>query len=246
MPGIFGGRGPDLALYDAGVAFQDPLNRFRGAEKYAANIRFLGESVVFSDADIVLHDAWCVSVDGKEAVRTRWTLGMTVGLPWRPRVVFSGTSDYVVGGEGTVVEHLDRWDSLTKEGNEAFPSVEGIRDLLGLVKPGGRVEGGGEVLRRGRGYVVRRYGAGVDGVGRVERVSGQEGGLDGEVVVAVAAVKGGDVGRAVDRVRREVHGDGAAVLGGRAWAVRFDGEEKVGEVWVEVEEFCSRAGTPGD
>lgn len=256
LPALFGGApaGPDLALYSPDVAFKDPLNRFRGANKYADNIAFLGASAVFRAADMRLHDAWPVAVGGRDAVRTRWTLAMTVALPWSPRVVFTGTSDYVIAPGGEVAEHVDRWDSLSDAGNEAFPSVEAIGDLVALVKPGAgaRVEGAVpcDLLRRARGYVVRRYAAGaLEGRVEAERVGGGGGGQGaalpggGEEVVVVVGMRG----KRLEEVRREAGADGAVEFReGCAWKVRFNGARGKAEVWMEADRFCARSGTPGE
>jgi Uncharacterized conserved protein (DUF2358) len=172
--------GPDLALYAPSVLFTDPLNRFRGARRYAANIAFLRRSPVFRDARLFLHDAWipppaaaprppppaaaAAAAANNNTVRTRWTLDMVANLPWRPRVAFTGTSDYALDADGKVAEHVDRWDSLDPEQNK-FPSLAAVRDLVTQCAykrpvPDPTIADGGPpfmLLRRARGYDIRRY-----------------------------------------------------------------------------------------
>lgn len=166
IPAIFdpADPGPNLSLYDPDVAFRDPLNRFRGAARYAANIAFLTSSPVFTKPALSLHDIWPVK---DNIVRTRWTLAMTAGLPWKPRVAFTGTSDYVLNPEtGLVSEHVDVWDSLDGRGNAAFPSPQAVRDLVVQCawspqplpdQNDNRIGGSFDLLRRAKDYSIRRY-----------------------------------------------------------------------------------------
>lgn len=82
---------------------------------------------------------------------------MTANLPWRPQLVFTGQSDYVVDASGLVVKHIDYWDSLQ---DSAFFSVGGLGDLLALCSPG-KVSttecGGFDVLRRTDVLQIRRF-----------------------------------------------------------------------------------------
>jgi hypothetical protein len=191
---------------------------------------------------------------------------MTANLPWRPRVVFTGTSDYVLDpATGLVAEHVDRWDSLDAAGNARFPSAAAVRDLAALcswraaVVPGGSGCGEFEVLRRARQYVLRRYSAVVAeerGGPRVERVGGGGGGggfpdawpLEVAAVRVDAKLQGaGDAGAARDDVVAMVTREGAAVFRAAvpdAWVVTYPAPLAFQEVWVRFDEFCARAPTP--
>jgi hypothetical protein len=64
------------------VEFIDPLNKFRGIQKYKDNIQMLKESALFTDASMDLHEARVVDAS---TVVTSWTLAMTFkAFPWRP------------------------------------------------------------------------------------------------------------------------------------------------------------------
>lgn len=170
---------------------------------------------------------------------------MAMNLPWKPRVVFTGTSDYVLDvGSGEVVEHVDAWDSLSKEGNEAFPSLEGVKDLIGLVaRKGG--DGVGEMLRRSAEYEIRRY----DGenvkvlttINGVDEMSVNEG-WKGEFVAR--EIKGTVSKSTVEDLVRSVENEGAAEFDAcrKACVVGYSGGRR--EVWVEASRFCVRAPTP--
>lgn len=168
-------NGPDTSVYNADVFFEDPLNQFRGAKRYASNISFLKKSPVFSDSTLVIHDSWIrqnvtadeLGIPGgdqeRESIRTRWTLEMTANLPWKPRVVFTGTSDYVVDEEtGKVSEHIDLWDSLTPEENKFF-SMSAVRHLLDQAAPPRKRIGSVledmpyTTLRKAKSYELRTY-----------------------------------------------------------------------------------------
>lgn len=141
-------------LFASDVEFRDPLNSFRGAERYRANIRFLGSSILFGGASLVIHDTRIVS---PSIIDTRWTLGMRVrALPWLPHARFTGTSRYVLDDEGRVVQHLDAWDSLPADANEASFSFAAVADFLGQVRAKPRVPPY-KLLRRTTTLEIREY-----------------------------------------------------------------------------------------
>lgn len=170
---------------------------------------------------------------------------MAMNLPWKPRVIFTGTSDYVLDvGSGEVIEHVDAWDSLSKEGNEAFPSLEGVKDLIGLVvRKGG--DGVGEMLRRSAEYEIRRHGG--ENVKAVTKISGVDGmslneGWRGEF--AAREIKGNASKSTVEDLVRSVENEGAAEFDAsrKACVVEYSGGRR--EIWVEASRFCVRAPTP--
>lgn len=131
-------------FYDEDVSFTDPLNQLKGQASYKANVEMLsGNSLIgnilFSDAFIDLHSV--EEVPG-EATRlhTRWTLGFAFKLlPWKPRALFSGVSEYTIDERNAkVLTQRDYWDtlSLEKEG-EYVPEVplSGLKDLVSQLLP---------------------------------------------------------------------------------------------------------------
>lgn len=160
LPSLFS-KPVDTSMYAADVAFADPLNSHKGAEPYKSNIEFLGGSAVFEGADMRLLDVGVVG----GVVRTRWVLGMVVRfLPWKPRVDFTGISEYFVRDDGLIEKHVDYWDSIRD--NDYF-SWEAVRDLVKQCAPASG-QRAGELVRRGAMFEVRRGEAGIVAVARVE------------------------------------------------------------------------------
>ncbi len=95
----------DYDLYAEDVEFRDPLNRFRGRDRYRANIGFIARW--FRDIDLQLHDL------GREGdiLHTRWTLSFTSPLPWRPRTVIHGHTEMSLNAEGLIARHIDTWET---------------------------------------------------------------------------------------------------------------------------------------
>lgn len=90
---------------------------------------------------------------------------MTAQLPWMPCVAFTGQSDYVVDLEsGSVVQHIDYWDSL--EDSKYF-SFSGLADFITQCRPhvGPMDLGGFDLLRRTDSFEVRRFNKSKEGVG---------------------------------------------------------------------------------
>lgn len=147
---------PDYSIYAESVTFEDPLNKFRGVSRYAANINFLNSSPVFATASLSLYDVRVIS-PYRDTVRTRWALQMVANLPWRPCAAFTGQSDYVVNDAGKVCRHIDYWDSLP---DSAFFSLSAVVDLLAQCRPG-RISplelGGFQLLRRTPVMEVRNF-----------------------------------------------------------------------------------------
>ena len=171
----------ELEFYDEAVSFVDPLTTLSSVEAYKNNVDLLAGrtplgAFLFRDAGIELHG---VEDTGPGALRTRWTLEMTMkALPWQPTAYFSGVSDYEVDtARGVIVGQKDYWDSLNLgEGGkyEKKDLFSGLKDFVGQLAPSNpekslRQSPGAQrkdpllavlpysLLRRGRGYDVRRY-----------------------------------------------------------------------------------------
>lgn len=136
LPNVFSAETADYSIYSPDVYFEDPLTRFRGTARYIANINFLSRSPVFATAKFHLHDIR-VLLQSPSTVRTRWTLSMTLrAIPWRPRVAFTGQSDYVVDqSSALVVRHIDYWDSVPDSAFFSFPAVADLVRQCGPSSP---------------------------------------------------------------------------------------------------------------
>ncbi len=90
-------------IYAEDVYFEDPLNKFRGINRYQKMINFLGK--FFQDIVLELHN---IAQDDNK-IRTDWTLAMTPPLPWKPRIVISGWSKLQLNEAKLIVSHCDYW-----------------------------------------------------------------------------------------------------------------------------------------
>ena len=92
------------SIYARDVYFQDPLNKFRGIERYQQMIGFI--NTWFIDLKLDLHDIR----EEDDAIETRWTLSWNTPLPWKPRIIISGWSELKLNPDGLIVSHIDYWN----------------------------------------------------------------------------------------------------------------------------------------
>jgi len=177
------------------VTFRDPLNDLSGRSSYKGNVEMLsGNSlignIIFSDGFIDLHGVEDIPGDPTR-LRTRWTLGFVFKLlPWKPKALFSGVSEYVIDASSAIVlSQRDYWDTLSLgEGGSYVPEagVEGVLDLLAQLLPAPLKPAEGQepeiasdanwsLLRRAKLYRVYR---GHDGLVFALQAPGMTDGLD--------------------------------------------------------------------
>ncbi|CBN53614.1 MULTISPECIES: DUF2358 domain-containing protein [Kamptonema] len=92
------------SIYAEKVYFQDPMNRFKGIDRYQQMIGFM--STFFKDIKLDLHN---ISQVG-DRIETRWTLSWTVPVPWQPRIAVPGWSELKLNTEGLISSHIDYWN----------------------------------------------------------------------------------------------------------------------------------------
>jgi len=92
------------SIYANNVFFKDPLNEFRGLERYKQMIGFI--QTWFINPQLNLHD---ISQSG-DTIKTRWTLSWTTPLPWKPRISIPGWSELRLNADGLISSHIDYWD----------------------------------------------------------------------------------------------------------------------------------------
>ncbi len=90
-------------IYAKDVYFKDPLNEFRGVERYQKMISFLG--TFFQDVNLELHDI----TRNENIIKTEWTLKMTPPLPWKPRLAIPGWSELNLNSQELIISHIDYW-----------------------------------------------------------------------------------------------------------------------------------------
>ncbi|NEP11627.1 MAG: DUF2358 domain-containing protein [Symploca sp. SIO2C1] len=92
------------SIYAKDVLFKDPLNQFRGIERYQEMIAFI--NTWFKAPKLELHN---IERSG-DTIETRWTLNWTTPLPWQPRIAIPGWSELKLNDEELIVSHIDYWD----------------------------------------------------------------------------------------------------------------------------------------
>jgi hypothetical protein len=91
------------SIYAPDVFFQDPLNQFRGVERFKQTINFI--ETWFLNAKMDLHDIQLLD----DTIKTEWTLSWNTPLPWKPRISISGWSELHLNNVGLIVSHIDYW-----------------------------------------------------------------------------------------------------------------------------------------
>lgn len=91
------------SIYAADVYFKDPLNEFRGVERYRQMIAAI--SKWFGEIELELHQISRV----RDTIFTEWTLNLTSPLPWKPRLVIPGRSELKLDRQESIVSHIDYW-----------------------------------------------------------------------------------------------------------------------------------------
>ena len=91
-------------IYAKDVFFKDPINEFRGVERYQQMIGFIKNW--FSEPKLELHEI----TRSHNTLKTRWTLYWTTPLPWRPRIAIPGWSEIKLNADELIVSHIDYWN----------------------------------------------------------------------------------------------------------------------------------------
>lgn len=92
------------SIYAQDVYFKDPLNEFRGVERYKQMIKFI--NICFKNPKLDLH-----GIERSAAtIKTRWTLSWTTPVPWQPRIAIPGWSELTLNADEQIVAHIDYWN----------------------------------------------------------------------------------------------------------------------------------------
>jgi hypothetical protein len=93
-----------LTIYSQDVYFEDPLNQFRGLDRYSRMISTLER--FFSEIAMEL-----ISIEQTDQIiHTRWILRMKSPWPWRSPITIPGTSELTLNQDNLITHHRDRWD----------------------------------------------------------------------------------------------------------------------------------------
>lgn len=90
-------------IYAHDVYFQDPLNQFRGKERYQKMIAFITKW--FQEVKMDVHD---IRQTGQK-IETEWTLHWTTPIPWKPRISIPGRSELILNADNLIISHIDYW-----------------------------------------------------------------------------------------------------------------------------------------
>lgn len=90
-------------IYAEDVYFKDPLNEFRGRDRYQRMIQFI--NTFFLNPNLDLHQ---IQRQGNQ-IRTDWTLSWTTPLPWQPHIAISGWSELQLNDNELIISHVDYW-----------------------------------------------------------------------------------------------------------------------------------------
>lgn len=153
LPHLFDEQGIDRTAYDEKVKFRDPITKHDTISGYLFNIDLL--RALFRP----LFQLHCVKQTGLYEITTRWTMVMKfILLPWKPELVFTGTSVMGVNPEtGKFCSHVDFWDSIEK--NDYF-SLEGLLEVLKQLrfyKTPDLETPKYQILKRTANYEIRKY-----------------------------------------------------------------------------------------
>lgn len=91
------------SIYDRNVYFKDPLNQFRGLDRYKQTIGFI--ETWFRDVRMDVRE---IKRQG-DTIYTEWTLHWTTPLPWKPRISIPGRSELKLNSQESIVSHIDYW-----------------------------------------------------------------------------------------------------------------------------------------
>ena len=92
------------SIYADNVYFKDPLNEFRGIERYQNMIQFM--STWFKEVDLELHNIY----QSENIIHTEWTLHWTTPLPWKPPIAIPGRSELTINEQNLIIAHIDYWN----------------------------------------------------------------------------------------------------------------------------------------
>ncbi len=113
-------------IYAEDVYFKDPMNEFRGCDRYRKMISLI--ETWFIEPKMEVHD---IQRSGDQ-IRTDWTLSWNTPLPWKPRIAIAGWSELQLNQQDLIVSHIDywhcsRWDVLKQHVFPADPPENPIK-----------------------------------------------------------------------------------------------------------------------
>ncbi|KAM3105498.1 DUF2358 domain-containing protein [Phormidesmis sp. 146-33] len=90
------------SIYAENVYFKDPMNEFRGRDRYQQMIKLI--KTWFLNVKMDLHNIQQLD----DHIRTDWTLSWNTPLPWKPRIAIDGWSELQIK-DNLIISHIDYW-----------------------------------------------------------------------------------------------------------------------------------------
>ncbi|KAM3096620.1 DUF2358 domain-containing protein [Phormidesmis sp. 146-35] len=90
------------SIYAENVYFKDPMNEFRGRDRYQQMIKLI--KTWFLNVKMDLHNIQQLD----DHIRTDWTLRWNTPLPWKPRIAIDGWSELQIK-DNLIISHIDYW-----------------------------------------------------------------------------------------------------------------------------------------
>ncbi len=91
------------SIYADDVYFKDPMNEFRGVDRYKQMIGFIQTWLLNCQMD--LHGI----ERSHNTIRTDWTLRWQTPLPWKPHIAIAGWSELTLNEQDLITAHIDYW-----------------------------------------------------------------------------------------------------------------------------------------
>ncbi|MBP0017525.1 MAG: DUF2358 domain-containing protein [Cyanobacteria bacterium SBLK] len=91
------------SIYATDVYFKDPMNEFRGRDRYQKTIAFM--ATWFKNIDLEVREIR----RSQNTIHTQWTLSWNTPLPWQPRITIPGRSELQLNTENLIISHIDYW-----------------------------------------------------------------------------------------------------------------------------------------
>ncbi|MEO0827136.1 MAG: DUF2358 domain-containing protein [Cyanobacteria bacterium J06635_15] len=92
-------------LYAPDVYFKDPLNEFRGVNRYRQMIGVMGQWLKQIELEL-----YSIERSQPDTLTTRWQLSWVAPLPWQPKMAIPGRSELKLNEQGLICSHIDYWD----------------------------------------------------------------------------------------------------------------------------------------
>ncbi|CAI5492892.1 unnamed protein product [Closterium sp. Naga37s-1] len=103
-------------LYEPECEFADPFVSFNGRDRFKQNVSNLGSFM--EEVSLKILD-W---QESEGTVTTKWRFSCVLGLPWRPILAASGSTDHFFSeSTGKIYKHVERWD---------ISPADGVKQLL--------------------------------------------------------------------------------------------------------------------